>query len=160
MRRPTRRALLVAAAVVVLTGVAAAVAVVVMPPRQSADVAMPPADAVPEQVVTAYVAALNAHDCEVAEALSVPEARDQTAFWCREVGALDDLGVFPHVLEPPEDSGRAADEVVANVGVTFDLDWRPFRSDVSMPEGETAWGYFLVRSPRERAWRVFEQGVG
>ncbi|MGG5260641.1 hypothetical protein [Phycicoccus avicenniae] len=155
----SRRVLTVGVAFVLLVGAAVA-AILVLPPRQSADVAMPAADAVPEQVVTAFVAALNAHDCTVAEALSTPEARDQTASWCRDVGALDDLGVAPHVLEPPEDSGRAADELVANVGVTFDLDWRPLRSDVSMPEGETTWGYLLVRSPRERAWRVFEQGVG
>lgn len=151
---------LASAAVVTVAAMVAAVALVVLPPRQSADVAMPAADAVPEQVVTAFVAALNAHDCEVAEALSAPEARDQSASWCRDVRALDDLGVSPHVLEPPQDSGRAADEVVARVPVTFDLDWRPLRSDVSMPEGATTWGYLLVRSPRERAWRVFEQGVG
>jgi hypothetical protein len=46
------------------------------------------------------------------------------------------------------------------VTVQFDLDWRWLRSDGSMPEGRTTWGYLLVRDSDDAPWRIFDQGAG
>jgi hypothetical protein len=150
----------VALVVGVLVVVAAAVAYQVLPPRQTRDVAVPADDATPEQVVTAYLDALNAHDCGTARAVMTAATWDRDKSWCEHVGALTDVDVGDHYTERPEDSGHSVPEEVANVRVTFDLDWRfPYVSG-SMDEGATAWGYLLVRDSPESPWRIFDQGTG
>ena len=62
-------------------------------------------------------------------------------------------------MERPKWSGHSPSERVANVPVTFDLNWRPFHSDGSMDEGATAWGYLLVRESARAPWRIFDQGT-
>lgn len=54
-----------------------------LPPRQTGDVAIPAPDATPEQVVTQYLAALNAHDCDTA-ACRCPRRRQPVRgrAWC------------------------------------------------------------------------------
>ena len=147
-------------ALVVAVVVAAAAAYVLLPPRQTGDVAAPPGDATPEQVVTAYLEALNAHDCDTAAALMIAGAESSAWLWCEDVASLKDVEVRDHVMELPEDSGHSAPDEVANVPVNFDLDWRPFHNDGSMDEGATGWGYLLVRNSADTPWRIFAQGVG
>ncbi len=101
-------------------------------PRQTAHIATPPADATPEQVVTAYVEALNAHDCHAAKSLTVENATYDAATWCDDAASLTSLHVQHRVMES---------SAVADVPVTFNLDWRLFRDDGSMDEGVTDWGY-------------------
>jgi hypothetical protein len=147
----------VAAAVLVLVAVAA---YFLLPPRQTDQVAVPANDATPEQVVTAYLDALNVHDCGTAAAVMTREARQSAETWCHQVASLSNVDVHDHVTEPPEDSGHSAPEEVADVLVTFDLRWRLFHDDGSMPQGATSWGYLLVRDSRTSPWRIFDQGVG
>jgi hypothetical protein len=135
------------------------VAHLLLPPRQSAEVAVPSADASPEQVVAAYLAALNAHDCDTAAALVV-ENHDSARSWCTNVSGLTSIKVGEHAVERPEYSGHSASQEVVAVPVTFDLNWRAFHSDGSMPEGPTTWGYLLVRDSAHPSWRIFDQGVG
>lgn len=127
--------------------VSATLAYALLTPRQTRDVAMPAADATPERVVTAYLHALDAHDCDTAEALLA----DEDLSWCDDIGSLTRMTVHDHRMER---SG------IANVSVRFDLDWRRFHSDSSMDEGMTTWGYQLARSSPGDPWRIVGQGVG
>lgn len=152
-----RRTIALVGGVFVLV-VATAVAYLLLPPRQTADVTLPPPDATPEQVVTAYLNALNAHDCDTAEAVSTEDAKESATSWCHHVDSLTAVTVGRHVQERPEWTGHSPADEIVNVPVTFDLTWRPFRSDGSMDEGVTTWGYLLVRESASRSWRIFDQG--
>lgn len=125
--------------------------------HQSRSVALPPGDASPVLVVQRYVAALDAHDCRTAAALTTTSARQQADSWCHDVASLTEVQVDPAV---PESASGAADDLTAGVPVTFDLNWRLFHDDGSMPEGFTVWGYELVRASVHDPWRINDQGVG
>lgn len=140
--------------------VAATVIYLLLPPHQTGDVATPAADASPEQVVTAYVNALNAHDCHTAESLMTAGAKEDAKSWCEDVASLTNVNIDHHTTEPPQASGHSAPDEVANISVTFDLSWRPFHDDGSMDEGRTVWGYLLVRGSAHSPWRIFDQGTG
>ncbi len=127
--------------------------------RQTADVAVPPDDATPEQVVAAFLDALDARDCDTAAALWATETADGgEPSWCGDVAPLDSIEIQDHSLESPADSGHDPGDQVAWVDVTFTLDWRAFGSDGSMPEGANDWGYLLVRSSPDDPWRITDQG--
>lgn len=156
LRSPVRLvAILVGSLALVL---ALAVVYLLLPPRQTAQVGRPSLDATPEQVVTAYLEALNAHDCGAAEALMTEGSEDTATTWCDDVASLSSVKVMSHVREQPEQTGHSAPEEVANVPVTFSLDWRLLQGDGAMNEGDTTWGYFLVRTAPEKPWRIFDQG--
>lgn len=129
-------------------------------PRQRNDVPIPPRDATPERVVTTFIAALNAHDCDTAAALTTGDVADRARSWCEDISTLTDVIVSDHSIEPPEPSGRSAPDEVVFVAVTFDVDWRRFHGDTSMEEGNTVWGYRLVRNAEDSPWRIVDQGVG
>jgi hypothetical protein len=148
-----------AAGALVLVVVATA-AYLLLPPLQTSDVAVPPRNAPPEKVVMVYIDALNAHDCETAQALMIEAAKDSAAQWCKDVASLTSVDVHDHFMEPPQASGHSARDEVANVPVTFNLSWRPFHDDGSMDEGATTWGYLLMRGSSGSAWRIFDQGTG
>jgi hypothetical protein len=150
-------ALVVGVVVLIVVGV---LAYLLLPPRQSEDIAVPANNASPEQVVTAYLDALNAHDCDTAEAVMTIDAKDSAKLWCDKVASLTDVDVRDHFTERPKDSGHSAPEEVANVPVNFDLNWRLFHNDGSMDEGATTWGYLLVRDSPDSPWRIFDQGTG
>jgi len=133
-------------------------AYLVLPPRQTADIAVPVGDATPEQVVTAYLAALDAHDCDTAQTLA-PEDGEATRGWCRDLAGLSEVEVGDHRRERPRWSGRSRDEQVAHVPVSFFADWRRF-SDRSMEESVVTWGYRLVRGSDDDPWRIVDQGMG
>jgi hypothetical protein len=145
---------------VLVLAVAATAVYLTLPPRQTSDVAVPATGATPEQVVTAYLTALKAHDCDTAKALTIPSDRDNTKAWCTDVGSLSAVHVRTHHDERPKWSGRSPSEQVSNVPVTFVLDWRRFHNDGSMDEGPTTWGYLLARDSTDSPWRIFDQGTG
>jgi hypothetical protein len=156
--RPGR--LIAVVATMLVLAVAATLAYLLLPPRQANDVAVPASDARPEQVVTAYLDALNAHDCDTAEAVMTDDSKDSARSWCEDVASLTELDVGDHVAERPRWSGHAAPLEVANVPVTFNLSWRPLHDDGSMDEGTTTWEYLLVRTAADSSWRIFDQGTG
>jgi hypothetical protein len=155
---PGRLIALVASVLVLV--VAATVAYWLVPPRQTSDVAVPVPNAKPEQVVKAYLDALNAHDCATAMAVMTEGAKDSAKSWCEDIASLTDIDVRDHFIERPKGSGHSAPDEVANVPVSFNLDWRRFHNDGSMDEGATTWGYLLVRDSTDLRWRIFDQGVG
>lgn len=150
----------IGAGALALLALAAVAAYLLLPPRQTSDVAVPPADATPEQVVRAYLEALNAHDCETAQAVSTDTAKDGAKSWCEHVDSLTNIDVRKHVPGRSEDSGVPARDQVADVAVSFNLKWRPLHNDGSMDEGPTPWGYLLVRTAADAPWRIFNQGLG
>lgn len=121
---------------------------------------MPPDTAAPEVVVRTYLAAMNAHDCHTAEALSTGNGVQETHLWCDDLGSLGNVTVHQHLRENPRWSGLPASDEVMNVPVDFDLRWRAFHDDGSLAEGPTPWGYLLVRHNAEQPWRIFDQGQG
>ena len=159
MLRASRRfvALVVGILVAIVGGL---VGYLLLPPRQSGDVAVPARTASPEQVVTTYLDALNAHDCGTAEAVMTNGAKDSAKLWCDEVARLTDVRVHQHFKERPNVTGHSAPEEVVGVPVAFILEWRPLHDDGSMAEGATTWGYWLVRDSPHSPWRIFDQGTG
>ena len=117
-------------------------------------VPLPPADATPQEVVRAYIDAVNAADCSSLRALSEPEGF--STLWCRGDVKLTNV----RIAEPRPDgccgvSGSHAES--RNVPVVFDRRG----GDVSFPdERDAAWGYILVRDETGQRWRVADQGVG
>ena len=145
------------------------VAIYLMVTMPSKDVDMPTDDASPEVVVAAYIAALDAGDCETAKALVVPSSHESTQWWCSQVASMSNATVAAPVREPAELSGSAnlqssgeseASREVVNVRVTFDFKRRPFAWDISLPDGPTNWGYGLQRVSPGEPWRIFSGGHG
>ncbi|MFD6176971.1 MULTISPECIES: hypothetical protein [unclassified Isoptericola] len=126
-------------AVVVVTGVAQ-----IFPLARTADVAVPPPDATAEDVVRAYLTALDAHDCATAQALTAPEFATTTESMCHDVSSLE--------ITDLETVGTGA------VNAGFDVDWRFFADDTSIPEGGFGWTYYLTRDPE--GWRIEDAGNG
>ncbi|WP_137294232.1 hypothetical protein [Nocardioides dongxiaopingii] len=149
-----------AARVVGTVAVVAAVAgswAVLGPLAPGRDVAMPATGASAEDVVQAYLDAIDGHDCATARALWVPERRDDVARWC---GAVEDLGEF----EVRDESGSPGTPPAAAPGTvevvvlaSYDLDWRAFQDDADPPEGDTVRGYHVVRSGPGDPWRIAEE---
>ncbi len=90
--------------------------------------------------MTAYLGALNAHDCDTAQAVVTADAKDSAKLWCENVASLTDTDVRDHFTERPKDSQHAAPDEVADVPVTFDLNWRLFHNDGTIEEGGTSLG--------------------
>ncbi len=130
-----------------------------LPPRQTHAVTVPADDATPEQVVASYVEALEAHDCGTAELLTTRAATHLATSWCQKVARLSRVEIGASMPERAEWSERSAKDEVVSVPVRFDLDWRWLHDDGSMPEGETIWGYRLVRESPGGPWRIFDNGV-
>lgn len=143
---PTRRrrrvgwwVTLAVTAVVVVVGVAQ-----IFPLPRTADIAVPPADATAEEVVRAYLEAVDAHDCGTALELTAPSFAATTESMCRDAASLTITGLVT--------VGTGA------VHASFDVDWRLFAEDVSIPEGGFGWAYSLDRG--EDGWRIEDAGNG
>ncbi len=137
-RRLGRRLPLAFVVAVVVFGVAQTV-----PLPRTADVAVPPADATAEDVVRAYLEAIDAHDCGTAQELSAP-SYTSTEVVCHDAASL--------TITRLETVGRGA------VNADFDVDWRLFAEDASIPEDGWGWTYYLDRG--EDGWRIEDAGAG
>ncbi|WP_191564537.1 hypothetical protein [Janibacter melonis] len=114
-------------------------------------VAIPPDDATPEEVVRAYTDALAAQDCETAE--EIASVMGDT--WCGEV-QVGAATVRPHVRGGGAGNPAQHYPEVVTVPVSIVVEG----GDASLPAGETAWGYLLVRRSESDPWRVASEGVG
>lgn len=153
-----RRPVILLAGVLVLLLVGAVV-YFLLPPRQTRSIALPPDDATPEQVVRAYLDAMDAHDCTRAASLTTDDMEERR--WCEDLRGVSVFKISPPYEEKPKWSGRSPEEQVVSVPVNFELSWRwrPFNFDPTM-DGVTTWGYLLVRTSSDTPWRIFSQGVG
>jgi hypothetical protein len=111
---------------------------------------MPPDSATPEQVVQAYAHAVHAGDCSTAGSL-VDEPAES---WCGNVD-ITTLVVTQRTQE------RRATE--SGDGPMIERVWVELTSrggDVSLADGEHEWSYLLDRTGPNRAWRIYDQGMG
>ena len=116
---------------------------------------MPAADASPQLVVRTYLAALDVHDCDTADALWTGRNREEAALWC------DNVADISHVRTSAPAAGAAGHlRLDTYVPTNFDLNWRLFHDDGSMEQGPTSWGYDLQRASPDAPWRITGQGVG
>ena len=114
----------------------------------------------PREVVSAYLAALDAGDASAALQLATPR------FQAELKGEVDSpLTNWVSVADvrvgtPREDDALASARryrLVLNVPVNFALRQR---EEVSMRDGKTTWGYVVVRQDPSDAWLIDDQGVG
>jgi hypothetical protein len=140
-----RRIWLVVASVAVVLAALSWAAYRYLTVQQTGEVAIPADQASPEQVVRAYVEALDAHDCDTAATLNPDD------LWCEDVESMDLIELRP------VHSARARH---VELPVRLDFEWRPFFFDVSMDDGRISWGFILERDSRREPWRIVDQGVG
>ncbi len=131
-----------ALALVALLGVAAFAA---HPPLPVREVPVPADGAPAEEVVMAYLEAMEAHDCATVAELVTPGSR-----WlgdgCKNADGHDEVRVAAVFREQPHWSGHDRGQQVMNVSVRF--------------EQTKVWGYLLVRDAPGHPWRIFDEGVG
>ena len=125
-------------------------------------VALPSAGASPQDVVRAYVNALDAHDIDTARALLTSEhskdVKGQTDSWFSNVRSIADLSISAPVTESGRsDTAAKGYRFVVYVPVEFTLRQR---HQVSMPDGPTNWGYLLARNTDTTRWLIVVEGMG
>lgn len=119
-------------------------------PAETEPVELPSAGAGPQEVVLAYLAAIDAEDRDafavLAEDGSVPEG------WFGTGVAMSGIG---SPVAGGDEGTRHADEDVVMVTATLTVR----HGDGSLPEGEPfGWTYLLVQ--QDGRWVVFDQGQG
>lgn len=153
-----------AAPMVALIGLGIGVVDAVYAPR--ARVALPPADASPQQVTTAFFDALAVKDSATALALVAPgDSYEQAAvwFWVELTWPLRDVVVDPRSVDPEGDdvfAGRYPDE--AEVTLAFTPHWLPWVEPpgVGFDPGPLTWFVTLGRHGPGQRWAVLEEGSG
>jgi len=116
------------------------------PLPRTADAAVPPADSTAEDVVRAYLTAIDVHDCATAEELTAPSFAHTTETMCHDAANLE--------ITDLEAVGTGA------VNAGLDVDWRVFAEDPSIPEGGFWWTYYLTRDNADGEWRIADAGNG
>lgn len=145
---------------VIVVVLLAAAAYFLLPPWETRDVAMPPSDASPAQVVKTYLDALDSHDCGTARALTAASASDEVGWWCDNLSSVRDVVVRKPFTDNPGATRKDPSARVVNVPVFFDLRWRATVSDVDVADIIPGWGYLLKRNSPDGPWRIFDQGLG
>ena len=123
---------------------------------KSGHVPVPPVTAGPKRVVTAYVAALNAHDRRTARTLLTPAheklVESEVDGWFTNLRSITHL----HVYRPKVEHSDAW-PMRAIVGTKFVLNQH---KETSMPNGPTVWAYYLVRNSPKQRWLIYDEGLG
>lgn len=120
---------------------------------------IPPAGASPQEVVTAYVKAINTGDKSAGRALSTPSYRmeDVTDSW------FNGARITNLKIEPPAPGGEERDgadrpyKETKYIAVHFDLHQR---EEISMLNGPTVWSWTVVRNSSDQPWRINNGGTG
>jgi len=110
----------------------------------------------PEQVVTAYIAALQEHDADAVHALVGPPGEQMADAWLADTPTIGSVTVSPAV--PDSTTGSAAEgyRTAVYVPVQFSL----HGGDGTMQQGANGWGYLLARNADTDPWRIVDNGVG
>ena len=113
-------------------------------------VPMPPDDASPTEVATAYVQALAAKDCDTAHALRL----SGDGGWCGKVTVSD------YSVKDPVPDGPGGVSEQYRQGVYVPVEFTTRGGDISLPDGRRTWGYVMVRDSDTEPWRIADEGVG
>ncbi|HVF06704.1 MAG TPA: hypothetical protein VNA20_17840 [Frankiaceae bacterium] len=147
---PSRRSAIRALAI----GLVVAAAIGVTETRRI-DVPLPPSTATPDEVVRAYIAAIDAGDIPTAKALVTPEHAAQVEAyedsWYDTVISITDLRVEPPRLETPP----GVTPQLMWVRVYFDMRERP---RFWQKKDDQIWGYQLVRNGPDDRWLIRGEG--
>jgi hypothetical protein len=128
--------------------------------RQRYAVAVPPAGASPEQVVLAFLRALDAHDRRTADKLVTPGNHVGPDGWVDGTARVTNIKILGVRLDPTygQDSGTAYRQAYG-VDVSFDYQaqwW--YDSQGSFPDGNHYWGYSVVWD--HGRWLIQDNGLG
>jgi hypothetical protein len=128
--------------------------------RQRYAVAVPPADASPEQVALAFLRALDAHDRRTAEKLVTPGNHVDPDGWVDDTARVTNIKILGVRLDPTygHDSGTAYRQAY-QVDVSFDYQaqwW--YDSQASFPDGNHDWTYSVVWD--HGRWLIQDNGQG
>src|SRR5262245_19439744 len=123
-------------------------------------VTLPGPSASPQEIVSAYIAALNAHDVTTARALLTPDHARVVGRavdgWFTNTVSIKNLQMNkPH--NDPYDARQRHFRYCDVMGVSFDLEQR---HAMSMPNGTTTWGYILCRNSPSKRWLIADEGTG
>lgn len=121
------------------------------------DVPIPPVGAPADQVVRSYLDAVLARDSGTAKALSAPSYADREEPVDSAICNWDQLSNLKVDPPTPDYYGPGGYTQAVTVWTTFNLKQREV---VSMPNGETAWSYLLVRNSDAERWRIIDEGIG
>ena len=115
-------------------------------------VQVPPADASPEQVVRAYIEAIQSGDCTALGQLATRNQGERG--WCGKGLTVSHVTVGKAQPDPGSLASRDFEQSV----------YVPVRLDVqggadSVESGMRDWGYVLVRDAAVQRWRVAEEGT-
>ena len=115
-------------------------------------VEVPPADASPEQVVRAYLEAIQAGDCTVLSQLATRNQAERA--WCGKGLTVSSVTVGTAEPDPGSVVSKDFEQAV----------YVPVRLDVqggadSVEPGMRDWGYVLVRDAAVQRWRVADEGT-
>jgi hypothetical protein len=118
-----------------------------------------PATATPEEVVLAYLDALDQKDVDTAQHMLTARracvlAGDSDS-WFTNVKSITDVHVGTPRPEPLQ--GSAAQGYCHAVFVPVDFTLQQKHED-SMPNGPTVWGYVLVRNSDKERWLIVDEG--
>lgn len=121
--------------------------------RFSHHVAVPPSNAAPTAVVEAFVAAVNAHDCNTAASIW-PERgglRGPGRSWCEDLQSLSvqNFPAFNHSEDPRTSAGSYS------VSTKIKVHPRLFHDNV-WPRSGDPWSWVLKRTPT--GWRIADAG--
>jgi hypothetical protein len=129
------------------------------------DVALPPDDATPGQVVQAYLDAVNADDERVLRAVTTPGMFDEVrgAWLKRGLYGLGSRSGYGHPTLTNVVTGKDATlgtdlgpDRAAMVAVSFEV----LGSDPTIGPGDVTWGIELQRADPSSRWLVYDQGQG
>ncbi len=148
-----RRQLSCLLAAELIAGVAALTAWSYGPWREKYMVAMPLPAASQQQVVLAYLRALDAHDGATAMALSAPSMRSKTQGWLAGTASITQVRIGAVQYYPHQASGE---QYTVPVDFMYHSHW--WKDDPSFRDGEHDWGYSLARISGR--WLISDDGLG
>lgn len=118
-------------------------------------VAMPPANASPEEVVRVYLAAQNAGDVGTMNAMVVDDHMRHSRSAGRWV--VTDIDISPAMAEGLQGTRAEGWTQAVHVDVSFFTRRAP---DITIQQGvRQPWGYLLVRNTDSERWRIIDQGI-
>jgi hypothetical protein len=115
-------------------------------------VEVPPADARPEQVVEAYLEAIQVGNCTVLSKLATRNQAERA--WCGKGITISHVTIGDPVPDPGSIASEEFEQAV----------YVPVRLDVqggvdSVESGMRNWGYVLVRDAAVQEWRIADEGT-
>ena len=128
--------------------------------RQRYAVAVPPANASPEQVAMAYMRALDAHDRTIADKLVTPDNHVDPDHWIDDTARVTNIkitGVLPDPTYYTAQGKAYRQAYQVFVSFNYQAQWWS-DSEGSFPNGYHPWSYLVVWD--HGRWLIQDNGLG